>query len=271
MQDKKEVRTTDDGATIEVGTDEDGTGISGFYGVSLAGRTGNTFTPESSLISRLCISRPWANNFLSNFIAPSFFDGLCERGGYHVGSLPELEDSVVNSTQAIERAIERAKTEVNPPIKKAKGISCTPEIIRQGAPAELEWSCGAGERLLSTVGFRTGVNDSKLTVNPSEDTLYGISCSNNFQASCTVTVVHPRVMLWAEPESVRLGARTVIYWNTEDVNEGTCTVTGPSFSEVGPFGSASTVALHDLTQYTITCTALDNQDVTETIFVDLAL
>lgn len=268
IQEKQEVRTGKEGATIEVSTGEDGTGISGFYGVSGGETTGG----NPSLVGRLCISRPWANNFLSNFIAPTFFDGLCNRGGYHVGALPLTEEAVVNTTQAVEQARERAKAENTALVtKKEKGISCTPEIIRQGTPAELEWSCGTGERLIGTVGFKVGVNDSKLVIHPQVNTQYGIACSNNFEDSCTVTVINPRVMLWAEPKSVRLGARTVIYWNTEDVEEGSCRVTGPSFSETGPFGQASTVALHDVTTYTATCVALDKQEVTEKISVDLAL
>jgi len=268
-QDKSEVRTNEDGSTIEIGSEDETSGISGFYGVG--GKS--AASASESLFGRLCASRPWADGVISSFIAPSFFDRLCATAGYHVGALPvNEEEQAVNATQVVAKAKELANREAMLRVmKKEKGISCTPGIIRQGSSAEIEWSCGMGERLMSTIGFRAGINDSKIFVRPQADTAYGISCSGGFQDSCTVRVIHPRVTIWSEPKAIRLGSRAIINWSTEDVIKDTCKIEGPSFYETGEFGRTTTVALSGLTSYTLTCTALDNQEVSQSVTVDLAL
>ena len=152
-----------------------------------------------------------------------------------------------------------------------KGIRCAPAVIRQGASATLEFSCGTGERLLRSVGFRAGVNDRKITVRPTQNSNYRIMCSNDFEASCEVRVVNPRIVLWSDPKAVRLGSRTVIRWNTQDIEEGSCTITGNSFLQKSERGGASTVPITGPTAFTATCTALDGESITETLTVDLAL
>ena len=67
----------------------------------------------------------------------------------------------------------------------------------------------------------------------------------------------PRVDIWAVPPTVPLGARTTIFWNTENVTN--CTETSPdgSFSQTSLSGGAATVPLTEATTYTISC--LDSQ------------
>jgi len=267
LRERGEVRTTDDGATIEISTELEDTGVSGFYGVI------GSSVPDSdslSLIGRLCVTRPWASGFVSGVIPASFFDGLCERGGYHVGPWPEIGQDPVNATQVVQQAAQRAKDSEEPIQRKELGISCLPEVVRQGSAAALIWSCGTGEQIVGTVGFTAGANQTSLIVRPSKTTTYGISCSDDFEDSCTVTVINPRVAIWAEPEAARLGSRAIIYWNTQDVDEESCEVVGPSFQEYGPFGGASTVSINGPTEYTVTCTALDGDEVIETVTVELA-
>jgi len=266
-QERSEVRTVDGGATIEISTEEESIGVSGFYGVI----GGNIPDSKSlSLVGRLCVTRPWAGGIISNLIPSTFFDNLCTRGGYHVGPWPEIGQDPVNVTQVVRQAALRSDEAEEPIERKTVGISCLPEVIRQGSAAALAWSCGTGERLLGTGGFTASENETTLIVTPSKTASYSISCSNDFEDSCTITVINPRVAIWAEPEAVRLGSRTLVYWNTQDVDEDSCEVNGPSFHEYGPYGGASTVALNDHTSYTVTCTALDGQEVSETILVELA-
>jgi hypothetical protein len=56
------------GATIYGQSRNNGTEVSGFFGGSGTGA--------------LCARRPWATNFLSYVIPPSFFDGLCSAAGF---------------------------------------------------------------------------------------------------------------------------------------------------------------------------------------------
>ncbi|HWP61187.1 MAG TPA: hypothetical protein VN495_01155 [Candidatus Paceibacterota bacterium] len=60
------------GATIQATSVNGNSAVSGFFGIA-----GNA--------TNLCLSRPWANNFLSYIIPPSFFDNICSLAGYPVG------------------------------------------------------------------------------------------------------------------------------------------------------------------------------------------
>ncbi len=262
---RPDIRTTEGGKAIEIGASDDNTGVAGFYGASSAQTDG------LSLVGRLCVTRPWANSFVASIIAPKFFDGLCDRGGYQVGALAE-NDKPVNGTEITIRAAARAAAEnTMNPVKKAKGISCIPAVLRQGAIASLEFSCGAGNTLTRTIGFRAGVNDNKVAVRPQKNAAYGITCSDGFEESCEIQVVNPRITLWSDPKTVRLGTRATVYWNTADVEKDSCVVKGPSFSETGSYGGASTVPISGPSTYTVTCTAVDGEPLTESITVDLAL
>ncbi|RJQ33429.1 hypothetical protein C4568_04590 [Candidatus Parcubacteria bacterium] len=61
------------GVTIYGRSRSGGTEVSGFFGGSSTGG--------------LCSSRPWATNFLSYVIPPSFFDGLCSMAGFGSGQV----------------------------------------------------------------------------------------------------------------------------------------------------------------------------------------
>ncbi|MDZ4227217.1 MAG: hypothetical protein U1D26_01935 [Patescibacteria group bacterium] len=69
------------GATVTAGTtDADkNTTVAGFYGSDTPGGQ------SQGLAARWCESRPWAGNFLSVIIPPTFFDNLCTWRGYKVG------------------------------------------------------------------------------------------------------------------------------------------------------------------------------------------
>ncbi|MDR3570743.1 MAG: hypothetical protein P4L81_00890 [Candidatus Pacebacteria bacterium] len=58
---------------------------SGFYG-------SDTINNQSQgVVGQMCQGRPWASNFLANIIPPTFFDGLCEWGGYQVGQTQQQQ------------------------------------------------------------------------------------------------------------------------------------------------------------------------------------
>lgn len=82
-------------------------------------------------------------------------------------------------------------------------------------------------------------------------------------------VIPPEADIWAEPPSVRLGARAYIFWTTKGVN--TCTVTGPSFFHNTLSGAASTVSISGASTFSIECTAPDGTKVTDSVTVNLAI
>ncbi|MCR4325199.1 MAG: hypothetical protein NUV59_00085 [Patescibacteria group bacterium] len=81
------------GATVTAGTTdaEKNTTVAGFYGSDAPGGQ------SQGLAARWCESRPWAGNFLSVIIPPTFFDNLCTWRGYQVGpeepSAPTLQQT----------------------------------------------------------------------------------------------------------------------------------------------------------------------------------
>lgn len=84
-----------------------------------------------------------------------------------------------------------------------------------------------------------------------------------------VVGLQPAVDIWAEPDRVRLGTRTYIFWNSRDVNS--CEARGPSFEQHTTSGGASTVPISDASTFSITCTAADGKTVSDSITVRLAI
>ncbi|MEK7628488.1 MAG: hypothetical protein AAB421_03665 [Patescibacteria group bacterium] len=269
---RSELRKVLDGVTLETVIEErnKNTEIGGFYGVTRSSaRSGTTPT---SLVSRMCVNRPWATGIISRLIAASFFDNLCARWGYQVGQqAPPPPQKPIDLTKTertvLERAVASRDTETP---KKERGITCAPAVARAGVEAVLEWSCAPAE-LAQTSGFRTNKQVKKLQIVPENTGVYGIKCSDGFTDTCEIEVIRPRVAIWSEPKEVGLGARAIVYWNTEDVKEGSCKVTGPSFSETGLYGGASTVAINDPSTFTIECTAIDGTPEKAQTTVELSL
>lgn len=230
-----------------------------FYGAAVS-------VQDETVLGRLCSSRPWANSFVTSIIPASFFDSLCVSRGYVPGGgqAPIAPIPNTNTARAEETAVARAAA------VRERGMTC-PEAVREGALATIAFSC-APEELDRAFGFNaSGLRSGTFTVKLAKETQYGIQCTDGFADSCRIQVVHPQLTIWAEPESVRLGARTVVYWNAEDVEDGSCVVKGPSFSETGAQGGASTVPINTRSVYMFTCTGLDGAPLSETLTIDLAL
>lgn len=80
-----DITTDQGGLTIVAGTRNaaGNTEVAGFFGAS----TGDA-SQSQGVVGRWCASRPWATNFLSKIVSPTFFDGLCTWRGYQVGQAP---------------------------------------------------------------------------------------------------------------------------------------------------------------------------------------
>ncbi len=81
--------------------------------------------------------------------------------------------------------------------------------------------------------------------------------------------IPPEADIWAEPESVRLGTRTYIFWNSRGVVD--CKATGPNFFQNALSGGASTVPISGATTFKVECTAPDGTKVSDSVTVNLAL
>ena len=85
----------------------------------------------------------------------------------------------------------------------------------------------------------------------------------------TTQLIPARVDIWAVPSAVPLGARTTIFWNTENVTN--CTETSPdgSFNQNSLSGGAATVPITQATTFTISC--LDSQQNPATDYVTVSI
>lgn len=127
------------GATFVAGTRDEAknTEIAGFYGAATT-----LGEQPTGLVARLCQSRPWADNFLSAIISPSFFDSLCVWRGYKVGETVAVQPQVT-------------VTQTKPqPVQPAKTVTPATTTPTQNVPAKVDvWAVPASVPL----GSRTSV------------------------------------------------------------------------------------------------------------------
>lgn len=146
--------------------------------------------------------------------------------------------------------------------------------------ASRPWSSGFISKIIppsffdgicSAVGNKAGVtaaHTDRETTTPRSTERIVISQVNLPQASTTdPDTLNPQVNIWAQPPTVRLGARTNIYWTSTDVK--TCAVTGPSFSEGALLGGAATVPLSEDSLFTIRCVTAGGKMVTKSVRVSI--
>jgi hypothetical protein len=267
---RSEVRSSDNEATLEanVRDEEKNSEVGGFYGFT------SRAIGQITVVERLCTSRPWANSFVSRIIPDTFFDGLCIKRGFSITSTGTSENRGVQSPANITEAEDRVKARIEerkkPNVGKGEpGILCEPEIARPGDDINLKFSCGSAD-LTGTSGFTVlEAGETRATVSAAATAQYGIACSDKKIYSCITQVFDPRVSIWADPANVPLGTRTTVFWTTEDVDG--CVIKGPSFSETGPFGGASTVPINGLSKFSITCVAPDGGEIKGDTTVDLSI
>lgn len=115
------------------------TEVAGFFGGGAV-----TLTQSQSLIGRLCTSRPWANGFISQIIPPSFFDGLCQRGGYQAGAVTVVPVTTTQKRPAI--IITQPKTGTTtqavpaPTVQPVVDIWAEPANVRLGTRTYIFWN-----------------------------------------------------------------------------------------------------------------------------------
>lgn len=127
------------GATIVANTvDASGnTAVAGFYGADTFGGQQPT-----GLVGQLCQSRPWANNFLSYIIPPSFFDGLCQWQGYRVGTPPPAASQQQQNVTLTQTRVPAAATTSAPAstVQPKVQIWAVPASVPLGARTSVYWT-----------------------------------------------------------------------------------------------------------------------------------
>jgi hypothetical protein len=119
---------TQRGATVVSGSvnGQSNTEMAGFYGSETSGAQ-----QPQGLVAQWCATRPWATNFLSSIVPPTFLDGLCSSLGYQVGTPPPP------SAPVLEQTVVPAKTtsKVTAPTSTAPVIA--PHVSIRAAPASV--------------------------------------------------------------------------------------------------------------------------------------
>lgn len=120
---------------------ESNTEVAGFYGGSVPGNA-----QPSSLIGRMCRTRPWGDGVLGGLISGAFFDGLCKRFGYGVGELattpsggrglPAKSSKIIITQNPATRPSQAPAQAVNPEVD----IWANPSSVRLGTRTYIYWN-----------------------------------------------------------------------------------------------------------------------------------
>lgn len=122
-----DIQVINNGATIFAGNRNQTTNteVSGFYG-------SNTFSGQpQGIVANLCQNRPWASNFISYVIPPTFFDSLCSLRGYTVGA-PQQTVPVVTVVQSTPKP---ATTSTKPSATATSSQTIEPKVRIRAVPA----------------------------------------------------------------------------------------------------------------------------------------
>ncbi|MEN9561464.1 MAG: hypothetical protein RIQ56_737, partial [Candidatus Parcubacteria bacterium] len=174
-----DVRYTDKGITVIVNRQGTSSSVAGFYGSEAT-----TFNQQQGLFAAWCRTRPWASNFLSKIIPPTFFDSLCTLRGYRVGdaavstgaptvTMPvSFSSQPVNETKATSTFLRGPKPEAS--------IWAIPPAVKLGGRTTVFWSSKNVSSCIesSTDGSFTQntLSGGAATVALSGPTTFSISC-----------------------------------------------------------------------------------------------
>lgn len=239
-------KTTDaGGSTVAVGGTSGATGVGAFFGGIFGGSSG----ANSSLLAKLCTSRPWAGGVISAVFSSTLFDSLCEKAGIVVGpAQPTL------ATGAQKQESVRAT------------LTC-PTRIAPSSKATIHWKCVSGGKSTG-VGFDTGgLQEGSMQLAIVGSTILGLKCTDGSAATCAIELGQPAADIYASPTVVNLGGRTRLFWTSENVES--CVVEGIGMHEKSTTGASMTPAIYDTTEFTITCDVGDGSTITKSVKVGI--
>lgn len=197
-----------------------------------------------SFFRRLCASRPWQATFVARVFSAGFFDSLCaEQGNNAVGNQFVFDPN-------------------NQAARYAR-LLC-PNKVKLNEGATISWDCGGSTS--AGFGFDTGGHAAgSVTIQPQDIDDYFLRCGNGGRAQCTIDVIRPRAQITAYPSHVQLGARSEVFWTSENSVE--CTIEGPGFKELGTRGAATTPVILESVTYAITCSDEEGLRARDTVVI----
>jgi hypothetical protein len=177
------------GATAYVGaTDaESNASIAGFYGAGSGG------SQALGLIATWCRTRPWATNFLSKLIPPSFFDNLCAARGYQVGE-PQTPGAAYVPPVKKKPSSTPVATSTGPTVAPKVDIWASPASVSLGGRTSIFWNTRGVKSCKETSSDgsfnQTSLSGGAATVPLTGATTFTISCEtpDGSKAENSVTV-----------------------------------------------------------------------------------
>ena len=132
------------------------------------------------------------------------------------------------------------------------------------------------DSICSQKGYKTGLPAAALAAASTQKTTSTNTAPTTAPADIATSspptpTVKPAAAIWAVPESVPLGSRTTVFWNSQGVIS--CTETSPDGNFTGntKSGRESTVAITGPTTFIISCLTPDGLHVTDFVRVNLAI
>lgn len=171
------VRVGADGVTVFVNKldVQQNSEVAGFYG------TNTTGTQQSGdLITSWCRNRPWASNFLSFLIPPTFFDSLCSLNGYQVG-IPDVSSGSSGVIYVHQQQAAAPVPQPAAPTADAEAdIWSVPTAARLGSRVTVFWSAKNVASCVETSPdgsfSQSSVSGGAATVPITGATTYSIAC-----------------------------------------------------------------------------------------------
>lgn len=189
-----DVKILANGTTIIAGVREGNSEVAGFFG-------SNNANGGTSAVSRMCTSRPWATNFLSFVIPPSFFDSLCTWRGYSVGkpattatgaTAPVKTTTQTFNTTGTTKATAQPATTTAPKATAKVDIWASPATVPLGARTSIFWSSEGVTECIETSPdgsfAQSSLKGGASTVPLTAPTVFTISCLVPGGAHVTDTV-----------------------------------------------------------------------------------
>ena len=164
-------------------------------------------------------------------------------------------------------------------------LSCQPLVADVGMTLAISWGCSVGKSVGSGFSTNEAISGSATTTLAAPPTAtrtvnFGLTCINkgiSSNASCTVQVAKPAIVLVANPKSVESGERASIGWVTASMKENGCVISSsnqPDFTAQNAnnprnSGVAETLPITTETTFLLTCmTAGGNtREATTTVMV----
>jgi hypothetical protein len=178
-----DVKILDNGTTIVAGVRENNSEVAGFFGSRGSSGQGQT------IAARMCSTRPWASNFLSYIIPPSFFDSLCTWRGLTVGTTAKTTTPATVTATGSYTPTKTTST-TKPPVKATTtpaalpdakvDIWASPATVPLGARTSVFWnSQGVTECIITSPDgsfTQTSLKGGASTVPLAAPTTFTISC-----------------------------------------------------------------------------------------------